>query len=83
MYKHRHWGNQQTQVPMVKMIKACSHNPNNLVNYFFSSSSITADKKQSGEMTQKTDDRFGNVFNGIGCFEGTFSLQLKPNSKPY
>ena len=26
---------------------------------------------------------FDNVFNGIGCFEGTFSLQLKPDSKPY
>ena len=26
---------------------------------------------------------FGNVLNGIGCFEGTFSLQLKPDSKPY
>ena len=26
---------------------------------------------------------FGNVFNGIGCFKGTFSLQLKPDSKPY
>ena len=23
------------------------------------------------------------VFNGIGCFEGTFSLQLKLDSKPY
>ena len=27
--------------------------------------------------------RFGDVFNGIGCFKGTFSLQLKPDSKPY
>ena len=26
---------------------------------------------------------FGDVFNGIGHFEGTFSLQLKPDSKPY
>ena len=26
---------------------------------------------------------FDNVFNGIGNFEGTFSLQLKPDSKPY
>ena len=26
---------------------------------------------------------FDNVFNGIRCFEGTFSLQLKPDSKPY
>ena len=23
------------------------------------------------------------LFNGIGCFDGTFSLQLKPDSKPY
>ena len=26
---------------------------------------------------------FDNVFNGIGCFEGTFSLQFKPDSRPY
>ena len=26
---------------------------------------------------------FDYVFNGIGCFKGTFSLQLKPDSKPY
>ena len=26
---------------------------------------------------------FNNAFNGIGCFEGTFSLQLKPDNKPY
>ena len=23
------------------------------------------------------------VFNGIGCFDGTFSFQLKPDSKPF
>ena len=34
-------------------------------------------------MTQKIHNTYGNVFNGIGCFEGTFSLQLKPDSKPY
>ena len=34
-------------------------------------------------MTQKIHDTFGDVFNGIGCFEGTFSLQLRPDSKPY
>ena len=33
-------------------------------------------------MTKRIHDRFSNVFNGIGCFEGMFSLQLKPNSKP-
>ena len=60
-----------------------SNNSNNSVNYFFSSSNITADKRQSSEMTQRIHDRYGDIFNGIGCFEGTFSLQLKPNSKPY
>ena len=34
-------------------------------------------------MTQKIHNTFGNVFIGIGCFKGTFSLQLKPDSKPY
>ena len=34
-------------------------------------------------MTQKIHRKYGNVFNGAGCFEGTFLLQLKPNSKPY
>ena len=34
-------------------------------------------------MTQKIHEKLGNFFNDIGCFEGTFSLQLKPDSKPY
>ena len=34
-------------------------------------------------MMQKIHDKFGDVFNGIGCFEGMFSLQLKPDSIPY
>ena len=59
------------------------NNSNNSINYFFSSSNIMADKRQSSEMTQRIHDRFGNVFNGIWCFEGRFSVQLKPNSKPY
>ena len=35
------------------------------------------------ELTQKIYNVFDNVFNGIECFEGTFLLQLKPDSKPY
>ena len=31
----------------------------------------------------KIHNTFGDVFNGIGCFKGTFSLQLKPDSKLY
>ena len=56
--------------------------PINPINYFASSSNIDADKK-SIEMTQIIHDKFCDVFNSIGCFEGTFSLQLKPYSKPY
>ena len=32
---------------------------------------------------QKIHNTFGNIFNGTGCFEGKFSLQLKPDSKQY
>ena len=34
-------------------------------------------------MTQRIHEEYGKVFNGIGCFEGRFSLQLKLDSKPY
>ena len=56
---------------------------NKSINYFFSLSNVDADKRKSSAMMQKIHDTFGNVFNKIGCFEGTFSLQLKPESKPY
>ena len=64
-----------------------SHNTNtkvnNLTNYFFSSPNVEADKRKSIKLMQRIHNVFGNVFNGIGCFEGTFSLLLKPDSKPY
>ena len=34
-------------------------------------------------MTQEINEIFGKVFNDIGCFKGTFSLQFKLDSKPY
>ena len=34
-------------------------------------------------MTQKIHNTYGDVFYGIGCFKDAFSLQLKPDSKPY
>ena len=58
-------------------------NVNNLTNYFFSSPNVEADKRKSIKLTQGIHKVFGNVFNGIGCFKGIFSLQLKPDSKPY
>ena len=53
------------------------------INYFHSLNNVDADKRSSIAMMQKIHTQFGNVFNGIGCFECTFSLQLKPDSKPY
>ena len=53
------------------------------INYFYSLNNVDADKSSSSTMMQSIHMRFGNIFNGIGCFEGTFSLQLTPDSKPY
>ena len=59
------------------------NNSNKSINYFHSSKDTDADKRKSSAMTQTIHETFGNIFNGNGCFEGTFSLQLKPDSKPY
>ena len=52
------------------------------INYFHSLNNIDADKRSSITMMQRIHTRFGDIFNGIGCYEGTFSLQLKPDIKP-
>ena len=39
--------------------------------------------KKSAEITQQQQRDFEDVFNRIGCFDGTFSLQLKPDNKSY
>ena len=59
------------------------HQAKKLINYFYSSNNTDADKSKSIAMTQWIHEMYGKVFNGIGCFEGTFFLQLKPDSKPY
>ena len=53
------------------------------INYFFLSSNVDAHKRESSQLMWEIHNTFGDVFNGIGCFEGTFSLQLKPDSKPH
>ena len=40
-------------------------------------------KAKSNTMTQRIHERFVDIFNSIGYFKGTFSLQLKPDRKPY
>ena len=49
-------------------------NPNTLIHYFLSSPNIEVDKRRSIELIQKIHNVFDNVFNGIRCFGGTFSL---------
>ena len=56
---------------------------NKSINYFFSLDNVDGDHRKSSTMMQKIHNTFGKIFNGIGCFKGTFSLQLKPDSKPY
>ena len=58
-------------------------NANTLMKYFLSSPSYETDKRKCAELTQQIHKEFDNVFNGIGCFEGIFLLQLKPDSRPY
>ena len=53
------------------------------VEYFLLGPSFDSDKKRSAKSTQWHKNDFEDVFNGIGCFDGIFSLQLKPDSKPY
>ena len=53
------------------------------INYFLSEQSYYSNRKRSTEITQQLHKDFEDVFNGIGCFDGTFSLQLKSDSRPY
>ena len=45
---------------------------NKPTKYFLSGPSYDTDKRKSAELTQQIHEEFSNVFNDIGCFEGTF-----------
>ena len=55
----------------------------NTVAHFLPGPNYDSDKKKSAEITQQLQRDFEDVFNGIGCFDGTSLLQLKPDSKSY
>ena len=59
------------------------NNANKITNYFFLSSDVDADNRKSSELMWEIHNTYGDVLNGIGCFEGTFSLQLKLDRKLY
>ena len=75
--------NKGTQSTVKQDSNGQQHQTNKLINHFYSSNNIDTDKSKSKAMTQRIHEEYGEVFNGIGCFEGTFSLQLKPDSKLY
>ena len=58
-------------------------NVNKVNNYFFSSANEEVDKRKGIELMKEVHNAFGDIFNGIGCFKDTYSLQLKPDSKLY
>ena len=55
---------------------------NNEIKYFLPGPKRQSDKA-SAEITKQLQKRFEDVFTGIVCFDGTFSLQAKPDSKPF
>ena len=58
-------------------------NKNSKINYFLPGPNQDNDKKVSIEITQQLQRDFKCAFTRIWCFDGIFSLQVKPNSKPY
>ena len=52
------------------------------IEYFLLGPSIESDKKACTEITKQLQREFEDVFTGIECFDGMFSLQVKPDSKP-
>ena len=51
--------------------------------YFLSGPGYDSNMKRSAETTQQLHKYFEDILSHIGCFDGTFSLQLKADSKPY
>ena len=42
-----------------------------------------SDRIASIKISKQLQKEFEGVFNGIHCFDGMVSLQIKPDSKPY
>ena len=57
-------------------------NEPNKMNYFLPGPSQDSNKRVNTEITQQPQRDFKDVFTGIGCFDGTFSLEVKLDSKP-
>ena len=56
---------------------------NNETNHFLSGPNQDNDKRVSTEIKTQIQSDFEDVFSRIGCFDGMFLLQVKPDIKPY
>ena len=53
------------------------------IEYFLPDPNSDINKRVSTEITQQLQRELKDVCNGIICLNGTFSIQVKPDSKPY
>ena len=60
-----------------------STNQTQMSDYLHSSDNKEADKRVSKTITNRINNKFNNLSSSIGCFKGTFSMQLKEGSHPY
>ena len=51
--------------------------------YFIAGPNKEADMMASAKITKELHKKYNEVFTEIGCFEGTFSLEVKEGMKPY
>ena len=56
---------------------------NDNIEYFIAGPNWNINKRVSAEISHQLQREFKDVFNGIRSFNGSFSLQIKPDSKPY
>ena len=52
-------------------------------DYFHSSDNKEADKRANETITNRIHNEFNYLFSDMGCFVGTFSLEVKECSCPY
>ena len=65
------FNNRQDNIPLLN---------NDEIKYFLLGPSKESGIKASTERTKQLQKVFEDVFSGIWCFDGMFSLQIKPDS---
>ena len=56
---------------------------NNEIEYFLPGPNQDNNRTANAEITKQLQRDFEDVLSGIGYYDGAFSMQVKPNTKPY